>query len=66
MNSVGVLPLDYLHNTGQYKAENIFTNAKQILAQYQIIEQMRKETSLVFQPFAELTGKMKAMNKVSK
>lgn len=57
LNSVGILPLDYLDNTEIYKAENIFTNAKQILAQYQIKERMKKETSLIFRQFSELTGK---------
>ena len=32
-------------------------NAKQILAQYQIKEKMKKETSLTFRQFPELTGK---------
>ena len=32
-------------------------NAKQILAQYQIKEKMKKETSLTFRHFPELTGK---------
>ena len=57
LNSVGILPLDYLDNTDVYKTENIFTNAKQILAQYQVKEKMKKETSLIFRQFPELTGK---------
>ena len=36
LNSVGVLPLDYLNNTDKYKAEALLTNAQQILASYQV------------------------------
>lgn len=56
LNSVGILPLNYLDNTEVFKTENIFMNAKQILAQYQIKEKMKKETSLTFKQFPELTG----------
>ena len=58
LNSVGVLPVNYLRNTDLYKADNLLTNARQILAQYQIKEHMRKETSLIFRQFVELTGKL--------
>lgn len=58
MNSVGVLPLDYLNNTDLYKTENIFVNAKQILAQFQIKERSKKESAFIFQPFSELIGKI--------
>ena len=56
LNSVGVLPLDFLDNTELYKVDNLFTNARQILAQYQIKERMKKESSLLFRQFSELTG----------
>ena len=56
LNSVGILPLEYLDNTKVYKTENILTNAKQILAQYQIKEKIKKDTSLIFRQFPELTG----------
>ena len=56
LNSVGVLPIDYLDNSEPYKVNNLVTNAKQILAQYQINEQMKRESSLVFRQFPELTG----------
>ena len=39
-------------------AENLFMNAKQILAQYEVKEMFRKETSLIFRPFPLLSGKV--------
>ncbi|EDO47599.1 predicted protein [Nematostella vectensis] len=56
LNSVGILPTAYLNNTPHYLAENLFTNAKQILAQYQVKETFRKDTSLIFRPFRALAG----------
>uniref|UniRef100_A0A3Q1CF02 GPI ethanolamine phosphate transferase 1 n=1 Tax=Amphiprion ocellaris TaxID=80972 RepID=A0A3Q1CF02_AMPOC len=34
VNSVGVLPLLYLNNSGQFKAESMYTNAIQVLEQF--------------------------------
>ncbi|PFX32592.1 GPI ethanolamine phosphate transferase 1 [Stylophora pistillata] len=59
LNSVGILPLDYLNNSEQYLAENLFMNSQQILAQYDVKELFRKETSLWFQPFSSLAGAKK-------
>ncbi|XP_068712395.1 GPI ethanolamine phosphate transferase 1-like [Montipora foliosa] len=56
LNSVGILPVAYLNNTEQYVAENLFMNAQQILAQYEVKEMFRKETSLLFRPFTQLSG----------
>ena len=57
LNSVGVLPVEYLNNTEQYIAENLFMNAQQILAQYEVKELFRKKTSLLFRSFTSLAGK---------
>jgi len=59
LNSVGILPVEYLNNTEYYLAENLFMNAKQILAQYEVKEVFRKETSLIFRPFSFLSGSKK-------
>lgn len=40
----------------QYIAENLFMNSQQILAQYDVKELFRKETSLWFWPFTLLAG----------
>ena len=56
LNSVGILPVEYLNNTEQYIAENLFMNSQQILAQYDVKELFRKETSLWFWPFTLLAG----------
>uniref|UniRef100_A0A8C0L126 GPI ethanolamine phosphate transferase 1 n=1 Tax=Canis lupus dingo TaxID=286419 RepID=A0A8C0L126_CANLU len=62
LNSVGILPVDYLNNTDLFKAESMFTNAVQILEQFKknIIE-MRK----YFKPnlfFCRLLSESKQLN----
>uniref|UniRef100_A0A8C4KYC1 GPI ethanolamine phosphate transferase 1 n=1 Tax=Equus asinus TaxID=9793 RepID=A0A8C4KYC1_EQUAS len=53
LNSVGILPLDYLNNTDLFKAESIFTNAIQILEQFKVKMTQKKEVTLsfLFTPF---------------
>uniref|UniRef100_A0A672IJB5 GPI ethanolamine phosphate transferase 1 n=1 Tax=Salarias fasciatus TaxID=181472 RepID=A0A672IJB5_SALFA len=48
VNSVGVLPLLYLNNSEQFKAESMYTNAIQILEQFKMKMSQRKETTLSF------------------
>ncbi|XP_029646881.1 GPI ethanolamine phosphate transferase 1-like [Octopus sinensis] len=62
MNSVGKLPLEYLSGDLGYKAENLLTNAKQILAQYTVKMMLAQNTSLsmTFKPFSELTSSIQA------
>ncbi|XP_071959255.1 GPI ethanolamine phosphate transferase 1-like [Antedon mediterranea] len=59
MNSVGVLPIGYLNISEEYKAKSLLTNAKQILAQYQVKENHMRDTTLTvfFKPFHFLTDK---------
>lgn len=68
VNSVGVLPLQYLNNSRQFKAESIYTNAIQILEQYKVKMIQKKETtlSLFFTPYQQLTESRQAelVNKV--
>ncbi|KAF8416965.1 Phosphatidylinositolglycan class N-domain-containing protein [Tirmania nivea] len=54
VNSVGELPLDYIDANDEVKAEAIFTNAKQILEQYNVKEDKKKATELRFQPYPPL------------
>ncbi|KAI8930390.1 Phosphatidylinositolglycan class N-domain-containing protein [Entophlyctis helioformis] len=54
LNSVGVLPIDYLANTDEYKALAAFGNAKQILAQYITKASIKRRTELFFKPFQPL------------
>ena len=54
MNSVGVLPLPYLNNSGHYKALAAFGNAKQILASFLVKEALTKKHEIFFQPFKPL------------
>uniref|UniRef100_A0A667Z6Q4 GPI ethanolamine phosphate transferase 1 n=1 Tax=Myripristis murdjan TaxID=586833 RepID=A0A667Z6Q4_9TELE len=44
----GVLPLLYLNNSDQFKAESIYTNAIQILEQFKVKMTQKKETTLSF------------------
>lgn len=56
MNSVGVLPLPYLNNTGHYKALAAFGNAKQILGSFLVKEALTKKHKIFFQPFKPLVN----------
>ncbi|XP_070798665.1 GPI ethanolamine phosphate transferase 1 [Pituophis catenifer annectens] len=53
LNSVGVLPLEYLNNTAHFKAESMLTNAVQILEQFKVKMAQKKKTTLsfLFSPF---------------
>uniref|UniRef100_A0A673VDN0 GPI ethanolamine phosphate transferase 1 n=1 Tax=Suricata suricatta TaxID=37032 RepID=A0A673VDN0_SURSU len=48
LNSVGILPIDYLNNTDLFKAESMFTNAIQILEQFKVKMTQKKEVTLPF------------------
>uniref|UniRef100_A0A3Q1AZG4 GPI ethanolamine phosphate transferase 1 n=1 Tax=Amphiprion ocellaris TaxID=80972 RepID=A0A3Q1AZG4_AMPOC len=48
VNSVGVLPLLYLNNSGQFKAESMYTNAIQVLEQFKMKMSQKKDTTLSF------------------
>uniref|UniRef100_A0A2R8MSM2 GPI ethanolamine phosphate transferase 1 n=1 Tax=Callithrix jacchus TaxID=9483 RepID=A0A2R8MSM2_CALJA len=53
LNSVGILPVDYLNNTDIFQAESMFTNAVQILEQFKVKMTQKKEATLpfLFTPF---------------
>ncbi|XP_074940313.1 GPI ethanolamine phosphate transferase 1 isoform X3 [Phalacrocorax aristotelis] len=57
LNSVGTLPLEYLNNSAHFKAESMFTNAVQILEQFKVKMNQKKETTLsfLFAPFKPLS-----------
>uniref|UniRef100_A0A8C1GTA7 GPI ethanolamine phosphate transferase 1 n=1 Tax=Cyprinus carpio TaxID=7962 RepID=A0A8C1GTA7_CYPCA len=57
VNSVGVLPLNYLNNSQHFKAESIYANAIQILEQFRVKMEQKKETTLsfLFTPYQPLT-----------
>ncbi|XP_061446212.1 GPI ethanolamine phosphate transferase 1 isoform X3 [Rhineura floridana] len=58
LNSVGILPLEYLNNTAHFKAESMITNAVQILEQFKVKMAQKKKTTLsfLFSPFKPLSG----------
>ncbi|XP_022049396.2 GPI ethanolamine phosphate transferase 1 [Acanthochromis polyacanthus] len=62
VNSVGVLPLLYLNNSGQFKAESMYTNAIQVLEQFKMKMSQKKETTLsfLFTPYQLLTESKQA------
>ncbi|XP_025742517.1 GPI ethanolamine phosphate transferase 1 isoform X3 [Callorhinus ursinus] len=67
LNSVGILPIDYLNNTDLFKAESMFTNAMQILEQFKVKMTQKKEVTLpfFFTPF-KLLSESKQLNIVRK
>ncbi|XP_007933733.2 GPI ethanolamine phosphate transferase 1 [Orycteropus afer afer] len=58
LNSVGILPVDYLNNTDLFKAESMLTNAVQILEQFKVKMTQKKEVTLpfLFIPFKLLSN----------
>ncbi|XP_077410773.1 GPI ethanolamine phosphate transferase 1-like isoform X1 [Vanacampus margaritifer] len=62
VNSVGVLPVLYLKNSDNFKAECMYTNAIQILEQFKVKMKQKKETTLscLFTPFQQLTEQKQA------
>uniref|UniRef100_A0A8C5TGE3 GPI ethanolamine phosphate transferase 1 n=1 Tax=Malurus cyaneus samueli TaxID=2593467 RepID=A0A8C5TGE3_9PASS len=52
----GTLPVEYLNSSAHFKAESMFTNAVQILEQFKVKMNQKKETTLsfLFTPFNEL------------
>lgn len=63
VNSVGLIPKDYLNFSGYDLAEVMFTNAQQMLAQYKMKRQMVEKGTLSFlyRPFAPLTKDKESM-----
>ncbi|XP_072556000.1 GPI ethanolamine phosphate transferase 1 isoform X2 [Paramormyrops kingsleyae] len=57
LNSVGVLPLGYLDNSGLFKAESMYANSIQIMEQFKVKMAQKKETtlSILFTPYQRLT-----------
>lgn len=62
VNSVGVLPLLYLNNSDQFKAESMYANAIQVLEQFKMKMIQKKETTLsfLFTPYQLLTESKQA------
>ncbi|KAM5222393.1 GPI ethanolamine phosphate transferase 1 [Ctenodactylus gundi] len=67
LNSVGILPVDYLNNTDLFRAESMFSNAMQILEQFKVKMTQKKETtvSFLFTPF-KLLSDSKQLNILTK
>lgn len=57
MNSVGLLPYDFLDMSESDLAEVMYANTKQLLEQYQVKMELKKSTTLsvAFRPFSALT-----------
>ncbi|XP_075069043.1 GPI ethanolamine phosphate transferase 1 [Mixophyes fleayi] len=57
LNSVGILPVEYLNSSSFFKAESMLTNACQILEQFKVKMKQKKETTLpfLFSPFSLLS-----------
>ncbi|XP_072008821.1 GPI ethanolamine phosphate transferase 1 isoform X2 [Engystomops pustulosus] len=57
LNSVGILPVEYINSSNLFKAESMLTNALQILEQFKVKMSQKKETTLsfLFSPFDSLS-----------
>ncbi|KAJ1649120.1 Glycosyl phosphatidyl inositol anchor synthesis [Dispira simplex] len=56
MNLVGVLPLDYLDNSSDFKAKSALVNAMQILEQYRVKHDRIQTHRLFFKAFGPLSN----------
>ena len=54
VNSVGILPIDYLGKDEKFKTHALFTNTKQILEQYIVKESIKRREEIFFIPYHEL------------
>ncbi|KAM4027517.1 GPI ethanolamine phosphate transferase 1 isoform 4-T4 [Anomaloglossus baeobatrachus] len=57
LNSVGILPVEYINSSNLFKAESMVTNALQILEQFKVKMVQKKQTTLsfLFSPFSSLS-----------
>ncbi|XP_056376960.1 GPI ethanolamine phosphate transferase 1 isoform X2 [Hyla sarda] len=57
LNSVGILPVEYINSSNLFKAESMLTNALQILEQFKVKMAQKKQTTLsfLFSPFSLLS-----------
>ncbi|XP_040288129.1 GPI ethanolamine phosphate transferase 1 [Bufo bufo] len=57
LNSVGILPVEYINSSNLFKAESMLTNAFQILEQFKVKMAQKKLTTLsfLFSPFSSLS-----------
>uniref|UniRef100_A0A8C9TK69 GPI ethanolamine phosphate transferase 1 n=1 Tax=Scleropages formosus TaxID=113540 RepID=A0A8C9TK69_SCLFO len=53
LNSVGILPLEYLNNSKVFKAESMYANSLQIMEQFKVKMAQKKDTTLsvLFTPY---------------
>ncbi|KAI9491076.1 Phosphatidylinositolglycan class N-domain-containing protein [Zychaea mexicana] len=56
VNNVGELPVSYLKEDERFRAEAVFANAREILAQYQVKHDEKERDELFFRPFPPLSG----------
>jgi phosphatidylinositol glycan class N len=56
VNSVGVLPVELFDSSDEFKAEQLFLNTKQILAQFLKKLQLKKSTTMFFKEYEPLAN----------
>lgn len=62
VNSVGILPVEYLGTDWPYKALSLLTNTRQIVAQFQLKMRRKQETTIpfLFWPYRDLSSSRQA------
>ncbi|KAI8049977.1 Phosphatidylinositolglycan class N-domain-containing protein [Syncephalis plumigaleata] len=55
-NNVGVLPVEYLNGSDEFRARSALTNAHQILEQFLVKEESKRHTEIAFRPFEPLAN----------
>ncbi|KAI8142471.1 Phosphatidylinositolglycan class N-domain-containing protein [Fennellomyces sp. T-0311] len=56
VNNVGEIPINYLKEDDQFRAEAAFANAREIMEQYQVKHDEKESSELFFRPFQMLSG----------
>jgi len=64
INSVGLLPVNYLGTSENYKSEAVFTNAKQLLNIYLKKVEIKKEQVFYFKPYPPLSEYEQILTKI--
>lgn len=66
MNSVGILPLDYLDETPTYLSKSLLINAKQLLKQFILKEEYKISTEVLLQKYKQLHEYSDTVAKIQK
>eukprot|EP01132_Coremiostelium_polycephalum_P001942 gene1942-2377_t len=65
LNSVGVLPTDYLSTSDSYTTQALYSNTMQIWEMFRLKSETKRKSSLFFSPFAPLAKSDQYLNQIA-